>query len=249
LPNIAALHEPMYLKMFPDKRTALINIAQTFDEMRAMILEKGEAVSKVTNGKIPSNPFAGGRSDRKSIVQKGVFKIDKEIADENFKLVIKHNGHFTFMLKELMTQYPCFTTIRNPLAVIASWNSINAPVSKGNLNVLRALNSVLYNRLNAIPDLIERQVELLDHIYKELREIHSGHIIKYEELVTDPAQVLSAIHPEAYMLKETLENKNKNKNYTTDLIENTGRMLIDKGRYWKEFYSDKEIWSLMEKYN
>jgi len=235
--------------MFPDKRTALTNIAQTFDEMRAMILEKGEAVSKVTNGKIPSNPFAKGKTNRKSIVEKGTFKIKNELTDTNFRLVIKHNGHFTFMLKELMDVYPCYTTIRNPLAIIASWNSINAPVSKGNLNVLRNLDSKLYSELNAIPSLIDRQVELLNLIYKALQDINIQHIIKYENLVTDPARELSPIHPEAYKLEEMLENKNKSRNYNKELIEKTGKILLDRGGFWEKYYSNQEIEMLIEKYD
>jgi hypothetical protein len=239
----------MYLKMFPDKQTALINIAKTFEEMRTMIIEKGEAISKISGGKIPANPFARGKSNRKSVVEKGAFKVDKEIDENRLRLVIKHNGHFTFMLKELMKHYPCYTTIRNPLAIIASWNSINAPVSKGNLNVLKKLDSDLYSTLNAIPDLIGRQVELLNRIYKELREVHEKHIIKYEYLVSDPVKSLSEIHPEAHMLIERLENKNKNKNYNQDLVGKAGNMLLKKGGYWEEFYSNSEISALMEMYN
>src|SRR5687768_9935396 len=77
-----ALHEPMNLKMFPDAETGVRSTRQFFVDMRKSLLEKGEAISKVSEGKIPSNPFGDVvKSGRESIVKKGPVHFDKQLSN------------------------------------------------------------------------------------------------------------------------------------------------------------------------
>ena len=244
--NVVALHEPMDLKMFPNPREGVENIHRFFKRMRHSALEQGKVISKVKAGKIPDNPF-GKRwwGKRKSLIQKKEIDINKPLGPD-FKLAIKHNGHFSFLLNELSLQYPSYATIRNPLSCIASWNSIQAPVAKGNLKVLKGLNPQIYQALENIPNLIDRQIHLMHLLFQTYQVLSEAQIIRYEDIIATGGKVLAAIVPEAIELNEPLENKNKNKIYDAKLIQKIGeRLLQSSGTYWN-YYARSDVETLLK---
>ncbi len=240
-PDTVALHEPMNLRMFPDPEGGLLSIASFFREMRHSLLTDGTAVAKVAGDKIPDNPFQqveGGR--RQSIVQKGAVFFDKTLS-EDFYLVIKQNAHFTFLLDRLREQYPCFAVIRNPVSTIASWNTIQAPVARGNLTVLKTLNPGLYEELERIPGLLDRQVRLAHELFACYLQLGEEQLIRYEQMAESGGAALGRIIPEAAALNETLESKNRNKLYPRQLLDEIKAALLSfDGAYWA-FYSRDEV--------
>lgn len=244
LPDIVALHEPMNVRMFPDKNSALVNIASFFEEMRQMITREKKAISRIKDGKIPTNPFESGLRNRKSIVEKGFFEINKEL-DEDFDLVIKQNGHFSFLLDELKSRYECFGIIRNPLTVLASWNSIDAPVSGGNLNVLKGLDPLLWHRLEGLQPIYDRQITLLNEIFKSMHHISKENLIKYEDIVATGGKSLAAVSSEASNLNESLENKNINNKYNTAVLKILARKLAVTGGAWTDYYNKEELYMVI----
>lgn len=242
--NTVALHEPMNLRMFPDRETGVQSIAAFFQEMRQSLLANGMALAKVSGDKIPDNPFQrteGGQ--RLSIVQKGAVHFDKPLTDD-FHLVIKQNAHFTFLLDQLSKQYPCFAIIRNPVSTIASWNTIQAPVARGNLTVLKTLRPVLYEELERIPQLINRQVRLAHELFACYRQLPSQQVIRYESMVESGGGILGQIIAEATGLNETLESKNRSNIYPQKLVEVIKTELLSfDGAYW-DFYSKAEVESI-----
>jgi hypothetical protein len=219
IPNTAALHEPMNLNMFLSPQQAFLEIRDFFAAMRNSIIESGTALSKVKGESIPANPFVSAPGgNRESIVQKGILKFDKAFTAD-FPLIIKHNGHFTFLLPEIAKWYPVFVLLRHPVATIASWNTIQAPVAKGNLKVLEKLNPDLYAFLNKVPDRLERQVLLLLEMYNRYADVPASNILYYEELIQTRGSVLSNIVEEGEPLHATLKNKNHNTIYSTSLIK------------------------------
>lgn len=237
--DTVALHEPMSLQMFPDLFSGLASVKSFFPEMRKSLIENRLALSKVSHGSIPANPFGdAGDKGRASIVKKELIRFDKPLSSD-FKLIIKHNGHFTFMLPELQEHYPVFILIRNPLATIASWNSVEAPVAGGNLRVLKTLNPELYELLNDIPDLVTRQVTLLDQMYRRYQTATCATILRYEEMISSNGSSLSVITEAAKALAEPLENKNSNPLYNSNLLYEIKNKLINcKGAYLDYYTSD-----------
>lgn len=248
LPNVVALHEPMNLKLFLDKKEGLKNTIEFFEKMRTMIDEEGFAISKVKDGVIPTNPFEEGESNRSSIVKKEKFKINKQLSTD-FVLIIKQNAHFTFLLNELRNHFPCFSIIRNPLATIASWNSIKAPVSEGNLTVLKGLNPLLFEKLNTISNLFLRQIALYNEIVKNYSLLNEKNIIRYEDLITTSGKVLSIITEEATELQVKMINKNEVNNYNFDQMELIANQILRNQGAWREFYSEQEILDTLNFYN
>jgi ribosome-associated protein YbcJ (S4-like RNA binding protein) len=239
--NTIALHEPMNLRMFPDPATGLQSIQDFFAQMRRSLLTDGTALAKVAGEKIPDNPFrAAASGKRQSIVQKGVVHFDKTLT-EGFFLVIKQNAHFTFLLPELAERYPCYALIRNPVATLASWNTIEAPVARGNLTVLKTLNPMLYQELEAIPGLLQRQARLAHELFQRYCGLQNLTIIRYEELIRSGGQALAKISPSAAALNETLENKNRNTIYSQALIDDIKAALLAFDGAYLEFYAQTEI--------
>ncbi len=241
LPNTIALHEPMNLKLFQSQEQGLEEIDRFFAAMRNSLLLEGKALSKVKEGAIPSNPFGKAKSGKRaSTVKKDWITFDKPL-DQEFRLIIKQNAHFTFLLEPLDLLYPAYTVIRNPVSTIASWNTIQAPVSRGNLTVLKGLRPALYEELNRIPDLLDRQVRLLHELFLPYQLLRQEQIIRYEEIIESNGAALGRIAPSTQKIHQQLESKNRNAQYDEQLRGAIAeRLLAFRGSYLA-FYAEEAI--------
>lgn len=209
LPDTIALHEPMRLSMFPNPQEGLEAVYDFFKSSRESLLTSGKALSRVSGDQIPDNPFPQNATEqRKSVVRKDWVQFDKPLSPQ-FNLLIKHNAHFTFLLPELIKHYPCAVIIRNPVSVLASWNTIDAPVAKGLLNILPYLRPDLHQKLEAEKDVLDRQVLLLHFFFEQYRQLPDLKIIRYEDIIATSGKALSDIIPAASQLNEPLTSKNK----------------------------------------
>jgi hypothetical protein len=241
LPNTIALHEPMNLQLFQSQEQGLEETQQFFEAMRQSLLTEGKALSKVKAGAIPSNPFGKAeQGKRASLVKKDWVHFDKPLQPD-FTLIIKQNAHFTFLLEPLNLLYPVYTIIRNPVSTIASWNTIQAPVSRGNLTVLRGLRPALYDQLERIPDLLDRQVRLLHELYLPYQQLENDQIIRYEDVVESNGAALNRLLPKAPGIKYPLESKNRNKMYDASLRAAIIERLIQFNGSYMNYYTEAQL--------
>ena len=107
LPDTVALHEPItYGRFDPEDEEAILDgIEQFYRRMRRMIRTQGVAVSKNVGGII---------TNRRDLV-----------------LVTKQPAMFSALLPSLVDRFPYYTIVRNPLFVLASWNSVVLNVHDG----------------------------------------------------------------------------------------------------------------------
>jgi hypothetical protein len=240
--NTVALHEPMRLSMFENPEAALGAVFDFFKSSRDSLLHSGKALSRIAGDKIPDNPFTDSKEGlRKSIVKKDWVEFDKPLT-ENFHLILKHNAHFTFLLPDLVNHFPCFAVIRNPVSVIASWNTIDAPVARGLLNVLPYLRPDLHKQLEKVQDLLDRQVLLLHFFFEEYLKNPEIQIIRYEDIITSGGSVLKEIVPEAAFFHEALNSKNNSKIYERVHPESIRERLEKfKGAY-QRYYEAGELY-------
>jgi hypothetical protein len=247
LPDTVALHEPMDVSRFPKLHShdaICKEINHFFEEMRFLIKTYKVAVSKQINGKVPDNPFSdkyslsGLRLDKTSISK---ISVEKKLS-RNFLLVIKHPAAFTAILESLVKQFLCYAIIRNPLSVLASWNSVATPFQNGHAPAAEALDLSLAQALHRIEDRIERQFHLLSWSFENyLRRLPDKFILRYEDIISSGGKALNIITPLANQLNESLENKNKNKLYNREIMRLIGEKLLNSdGAYWK-FYSKESV--------
>lgn len=188
LDGVAALDEPFDREVLSrlDARSFVPFIEETFEKERQSILESGFAHStKEIGGNGLGNHY--GDTDRQTglrsrKVDYGRISIKKSLSPD-FTLVIKHTIPFTGVIDDLTLSYPTFALVRNPLAILASWNSIDAAYRDGEIqDYARALTGDLYKRLS-VQDRYERQVRLLEWHFEKYLAIPPQHVIRYEEVV------------------------------------------------------------------
>src|SRR5262249_16865430 len=141
--------------------------------MRDSLKANGRAISQTVGGQIPSDTMTD-RGDpngvRVSEIERNVVTIDKPLTP-SFTLCVKHPAAFTALLKTLRERFECFALVRNPLAVISSWNSVNIPLRQGHLPGAYGLDPVLKVLLDGTSDIHERQLKVLSWFFRQYAEL------------------------------------------------------------------------------
>jgi hypothetical protein len=252
LPDTVALHEPMNVWEFAECRDggAVGDLIENFcAETRKSLHEHGFAISKHVRGKIPDNVAtdqvnrAGTRLRR---TEHGRVDVDKPLS-QNFTLAVKHPAAFSALLETLAKHFECYAIVRNPLATVASWNSLDRfPLKDGHSPIGEKLDVDLARGLAAQSDPIERQIHILEWFYDRFRRfLPESALIKYEDLIASRGRDLAKFFPAAAELEEDLTSKNVNKYYDRALMSDLGeRLLRREGAIWN-FYSKRDIESLL----
>ena len=247
LPQCVALHEPMNpAKLvgldFPD--AYLARVASFFAEQRVSLLGSGTAVSKARDGRVPDNPFGSAPATaglRPSTVKNQEVHFEKRLRPD-FRLVVKHPNFFTATLTTLLTRYACYAIVRNPLAALLSWHSIQAPVNDGHLPYGEAFDDGLKANLAAEPDRLGRQLIILKWYYSRYATLlPRDHVIRYEELVSSGGRALAVIDPDAAALAEPLESRNTSKLYDAGLVRRLADPLLDDESIYGGFYGRADV--------
>src|SRR5947207_5304395 len=165
LPDIVALHEPMNVFEFVGRNSEqILDMIDSFcAESRKSLQENKFAISKHVGGKVRDNSAAADRAGKRTRqTEHGRIEIDKPLSKE-FTLAIKHPAAFTALLGVLSKRFECCAIIRNPLATLASWNSLDwFPLKDGHLPVGEKLDVDLARELSKKSDAVERQIQVLE---------------------------------------------------------------------------------------
>lgn len=252
LPNTVALHEPIEFReilQFKSHQEICLYVAEQFERMRDSIFIHKTAISRQIQGRIPDNNFGDetnpGSGLRKNLVSIGTVDIKKQL-EPNFLLIIKEPGIFTAILKNLVEQFPTYAVIRNPLAVLASWNTVPFHVTKGRTPIAR-LDIALAQGLARIKDRIDRQIYILSWFYEQYRMfLPEPSILRYETIIASQGKALSVIQSQIQMLQDSLENKNLNQLYDREMMLVLGdKLLNSEGAFWN-FYSRESVENLLK---
>jgi hypothetical protein len=193
-PNTVALAEPLQLDPHGGREKAMSEIERFIGAARVMLLERGTALSKHVNGVVPDNwvePVSApsGQRLRKVTERHGLISVGKPLMAD-FTLIIKHPAEFTALADRLTDEYPLVALIRHPMAVLASWQTVDMPVNRGRMPMAEAFAPGLADRRDAIEDRIDRQVALLDWLLGVYDKLPRVQILRYEDMVADPAKQL-----------------------------------------------------------
>ena len=251
LPDTVALNEPMDPARFlaaTESGGHRDRIDRFFARTRASLSANGTATSKHAAGAVVDNNFGehrngGGR--RAERVLRGTASFKGGLA-EGFLLCLKHPGLYTALLESLTSSYRCFAMIRNPLAVLGSWNSVDISAASGRSLAAEWLRPELAQALASIPDTCDRQVYLLSWYFERYRRLlPASAIIRYEDLVATGGSALSVVTPKAWCLDEPLDCRNDSALYDKlRMRELGGRLLRSEGAYW-DFYTRESVEELL----
>jgi hypothetical protein len=121
---------------------------------------------------------------------------------------------FSGLLPLLKRRFPCYAIVRNPLAVLASWESYDRSTRAGRQPAAERYDVGLRHTLDSIEDRVERQLYLLSWYFERfVRELPEAHVIRYEDLVSSGGRALSVVTPSAESLNAPLSNWNVNPAY------------------------------------
>jgi Sulfotransferase family len=250
VPDVVALHEPMNVFEFVGRKgDEVAKIIQEFcAESRKSLHENKFAISKHVGGKVRDNSATADRSGKRTRqTEHGRIKIDKPLS-QDFTLAIKHPAAFTALLEPLSEQFECCAIVRNPLATLGSWNSLDwFPLKDGKLPVGEKLDLDLARELAKLSDKIDRQIHVLEWFHGRFRRfLQENAILKYEDVIGSRARELAKIVATAEQLNEDLSSKNVSEFYDRDLMTDIAhRMLKRDGALWN-FYSKREVEELLK---
>jgi hypothetical protein len=253
LPATLALVEPMDMHAFSAASDATARhdfITHYQQHVRAQLLASKQVRALVIEGE-ESNTFASNSPNekRKTVISGAADILVAKAFSHDFTLVIKHPNAFSALLPELTQAWPCYAIIRNPLAVLASWNSLDHPLSRGRAPMAEAFDQELVATLDVQDSDLDRQLVLINWYFaRYLRYLPADHIIAYEALVASGGRALAALTPAALELEEHLTSRNSNRIYNSDFIDQAASKLIASpaGASWREFYSDADIAALAD---
>jgi Sulfotransferase family len=249
LPDIVALNEPMNVFEFVGRSDGeVVQMIEIFcAESRKSLQDEGSATSKHVGGKIRDNSAVADRAGKRvRQTEHGRIEIDKPLS-KDFTLAIKHPAAFSALLEPLSKSFECVAIIRNPLATLGSWNSLDwFPLKDGSLPVGEKLDVDLVRELERVSEVIDRQICILEWFYDRFRRfLHQSAVIKYENLIGSRGRELSKIFPAAERLDEDLASKNVSGFYDRALMMNAGERLLKRdGPLWN-FYEKREVESLV----
>ncbi|MEN3950270.1 hypothetical protein [Iodidimonas sp. SYSU 1G8] len=248
--NIIALDEPFsreeISEAYPEDCLELVSLK--FVQARKMFKENKMVPCTIGSEGLDNHyEESTGKKLRKRVVRVGTMLPQKPL-DEEFEIVIKHTIPFTAIIEQLSRHYPTYGIVRNPLSILASWNTIDAAYRQGRVPpYVHKVTGDLKWWLPAVRNLFERQTVLLSwHFEKLLPLLMDNKVIRYEDIVSSAGRALSVITPKALNLTASLKSYNENLLYERPLIEELRLALHRLGGAIWEFYSRREVDGLFE---
>lgn len=190
LPNVVALVEPLHgpaLAQVDAPAAAADAVAAFLDAARARISSAGLAPTRHRAGQLHDDLVQprslAGADLRQPQSKRGEVRIDKPLAAD-FTLLVKHNALFAALLPALEPRFRCLALLRNPIAVLASWQTVRLPVQRGRIPAGERFDAGLRARLDAEPDVLPRQLAILDWFYAQYRaHLPEDALVRYEDVV------------------------------------------------------------------
>ena len=243
LPDTVALSEPIRRDTFSGvdrPEEACLRIIEFAARARTQILVAGRAPSIQVDGQLDDNmvvarPPQGGLRHRQG--EAGEIEVRKPLST-GFPLLIKHNALFAALLPQLSASFNCLALVRNPLAVLASWQTVNLPVHEGRIPAGEQFDRELYGVLEEEPDRLRRQIVVLNWFFGNYRaHLAPDNIVCYEDLVESGGLALFQRIGHADAPRAILENRNGSRLYDRSGVDTLLAALVRDGGAWLDFYT------------
>ena len=245
-----ALVEPIPISYWEGitKIDEVIGKIQQFSSFAFEDAYQGYAISKIKDGQLADNIIEDKRSGsgelRRVQTELGRVPLGTPLTDSG-RLIIKHNAFFAALLPELAKHFDVYALVRNPLSVLASWQTVDLPVNRGRLPAGEKLSRVLSAQLNKEPSNLERQVAIIDWFFKQYATLPKEKIIFYEQLMSGDLSSLERISGKVLAEAGREKSKNQYTSYDKDMMVKLGEKLVQASGEYTGFYSRQDIEDLM----
>jgi hypothetical protein len=250
--DVVALSEPLQLADFEDAGSADVAvdlIERRFEEIRSRVLATGSAPSLQDAGQLGDQrvePQAASTGLRRPLARPGAVSVDKPLSDD-FHLVIKQNAVFAALLHLLSARLKCFGLIRNPLAVLASWQTVDLPVNRGRVPGAERYDRHLADRLDAEPERLQRQLMVLDWFFERFRAcLPADRIVRYESIIDSGGEVLAGLLGVEHFSPQGLQRHALRERFPGLALDTLCEKVLAYPGAWRHYYSAAECSSIIE---
>jgi len=244
--NCLAMIEPLDMAAFSalcDSTERIAFLADFFKQTRNQIRTSGK-VPMMTLANGATNTFASsGLQGRSSSITGTRWEKPEQLISDDFTLIIKHPNAFSALIGELKSAFFCYALVRNPLAIIASWNTLDHPLRDGHAPMAEVFNTHLQLSLEETDSSMKRQLLLLDWYFRRFRQaLKPDRILRYEDIIATGGAALSVISGAHTPVDIELTSHNQNGLYDDAQSINTALALLDDrdNACW-HFYSRNEV--------
>ncbi len=232
----------------PDPGRIVDNILAFSREARESAMTRMVVISKNVEGVVLGKKIAdavGPDGSRQRLACRSEIRVDKTLSHD-FILFVKHNSAFAGVLPELARRGTVVGVVRNPLAVLASWNTVPLAVGRGHAPFAELFEPSLARDLSRIDDVADRQLHLLGWFFERIvGSIPRNQVVRYEDIISSEGAALGTIHPAAAGLKVPLASRNQAGVYDeTKMRSFAERLVATEGSYW-ELYERADVLGLI----
>ena len=252
LPGIVGLSEPIGRDLSAaagDAASACTLVGRFVEGTRARAIAEGVVPTVHVDGRLDDDRVDGEAGEdglRRRRGEQGEIAVAAPLTPD-FGLLIKHNALFAALLPHLATRFDCLAIVRNPLAVLASWQTVDLPVGRGRIPAGEQFDDGLRATLDAEPDRLRRQLAVLSWFFRQYdAHLDARQVIRYEELIDSGGGVLYQAMGVAEAPLEALVSRNDNAAYADADTERLLRALLDWGGAWSAFYATSELTAVAE---
>lgn len=200
----------------------------------------GRVISRHVGGTVPDNWMSAPTADaapRRQMSLHGLVRLARPV-NPGFTLVIKENELFVALLPELTADFPVMALLRDPLAVLAGWQTVPLPVGAGRLPRAEALAPALAAALARRSDRLARQIVLLDWLWRGLTALPPERVLRYEDLMVAPVATLGRLTPHPWLNPRPLRAVDPRQRYPGVDLAPLAEALWPLRREVERFYPD-----------
>lgn len=249
--SVTALHEPIDPASFDGvrgARRAMNVVVSSVVRYREAIIDLGEVTSKQKEGRIPDNSVYKTQGDglRAEITRRGPVHVGEFVPDD-LVLILKHNALFTSLLPDLAKALPVFAIVRNPLAVLASWQTVDFPVNRGRVPMGERFDPALSQELDLLPETLSRQLKILEWFFSRFRSyLARDRVITYEEIISTQGRELSRITGRPVISSSFLSEQSYGRQLPAEKLLHLRDTLLAEPVIYDGFYSPDDVANLFD---
>lgn len=243
--DTVSLFEPMDVMALPagDEAAAIDAVEAFYRACRERLAGDGRLPSKQRDGRVPDNPFGDRDADgRRALVAEAGWIHVEPRPGADCTLVVKHNAAFAALLPGLARRVETVAVVRNPAAVLASWHSVALPVTDGRIPAGERLDAGLRHRLDALGEVVDRQLLLLEWFFARFAEhLPARQVVRYEDIVATGGSALIGMLGLVAARPATLASRNANPLYDAPRLRHALRALCNASGSWERWYPPSRV--------
>lgn len=216
--RVLCLSEPRWLK---EIRSPKQNAREFIENLLAQIkllqqdIKEGNPIEMMLtkDGELPDNYYLR----KKDVVN--VKKYRQVFVENKDVICIKSNALFTSCLQYLADNesLEVISVVRDPIAVLMSWRSLNLPISKGLITIGEQYSPEL-KKICREKILLNRQILILEWFFRQYEQYNRSSTLRYEDFVKDPEKIIKRSTGIEVSFKEKLYLKNRRKEYKKEEV-------------------------------